>query len=161
MEKDQMHSLIRQEKGEILANNELVSRSVIKNLIREAILAMEHAYTPYSDFKVGSALLTINQKIYSGCNIENASFTPTNCAERTAFFKAISEGEKNFAAIAIVGGKDGLITDYCPPCGVCRQVMREFVDSRKFLVIVAKSEEDYLVYFLEELLPMGFGPEFI
>ncbi|TAH69720.1 MAG: cytidine deaminase [Anaerolineaceae bacterium] len=156
-----MHSLIRQEKGELLANNELVSRSVIKNLIREAILAMEHAYTPYSDFKVGSALLTINQKIYSGCNIENASFTPTNCAERTAFFKAISEGEKDFAAIAIVGGKDGLITDYCPPCGVCRQVMREFVDPHRFLVIVAKSEEDYLVYFLEELLPMGFGPEFI
>ena len=137
----------------------LVSQSVIKNFTREAILAMEHAYTPYSDFKVGSALLTAKQKIYTGCNIENASFTPTNCAERTAFFKAVSEGEKEFAAIAIVGGKHGVITDYCPPCGVCRQVMREFVDPRRFLVIAAKSEEEYLVYFLEELLPMSFGPE--
>ena len=154
-----MHSLIPQEKGELLAKNELVSRSVIKNLIREAILAMEHAYTPYSEFKVGSALLTAKQKIYTGCNIENAAFAPTNCAERTAFFKAISEGEKDFAAIAIVGGKDGLISDYCPPCGVCRQVIREFVDPRRFLVIIAKSEDEYQVYFLEELLPMSFGPE--
>lgn len=161
MEKEHMHSLIRQEKGELLAKKELVSRSVIKNLIREAILAMEHAYTPYSEFKVGSALLTSKQKIYTGCNIENVAFTSTNCAERTAFFKAISEGEKDFAAIAIVGGKDGVIRDYCPPCGVCRQVIREFVDPRKFLVIIAKSEEEYLVYFLEELLPMSFGPEYL
>lgn len=159
MEKEHVHSLIPQEKGELLAKNELVSRSVIKNLIREAISAMEHAYTPYSEFKVGSALLTTKQKIYTGCNIENAGFTPTNCAERTAFFKAVSEGEKDFAAIAIIGGKDGLITDYCPPCGVCRQVIREFVDPHRFLVIIAKSEEEYLVYFLEELLPLSFGPE--
>ena len=161
MDKEHNHSLIPQEKGELLAKNELVSRSVIKNLIREAISAMEHPYTPYSKFKVGSALLTPKQKIYTGCNIENAGFTPTYCAERTAFFKAVSEGEKEFAAIAIVGGKDGLITDYCPPCGVCRQVIREFVDPRKFLVIIAKSEEEYLVYFLEELLPMSFGPEYL
>lgn len=158
-EKHEINSLVPQSKGELLAKSELVSRSVIKNLIREAILALQNAYTPYSNFKVGSALLTVNQKIYTGCNIENAAFTPTNCAERTAFFKAISDGERNFAAIAIVGGKDGIINDYCPPCGVCRQVIREFVDPRKFLVIIAKSEEDYLVYFLEELLPMGFGPE--
>ena len=151
--------MVPQEKGELLANNELVSRSVIKNLIREAILAMDNAYTPYSDFKVGSALLTVKQRIYTGCNIENAAFSPTNCAERTAFFKAISEGEKDFAAIAIVGGKNGILSDYCPPCGVCRQVIREFVDPNKFLVIVAKSTEDYLVYFLEELLPMSFGPD--
>lgn len=154
-----MDSLIPQGKGELLAKNELVSRSIIKNLIREAKLAMEHAYTPYSDFKVGSALLTAKQKIYTGCNIENVAFTSTNCAERTAFFKAVSEGEKDFAAIAIVGGKDGVITDYCPPCGVCRQVIREFVNPHRFLVIVAKSEEDYLVYFLEELLPISFGPD--
>jgi cytidine deaminase len=158
-EHEQMHSLIRQEKGELLAKNELVSRSVIKNLIREAIIALKNAYTPYSNFKVGSALLTVKQRIYTGCNIENAAFTPTNCAERTAFFKAISDGERDFAAIAIVGGKDGISNDYCPPCGVCRQVIREFVDPRKFLVIIAKSEDDYLVYFLEELLPMGFGPD--
>lgn len=158
-EQDNMHSLVRQEKGELLAKNELVSRSVIKLLIREAKEAMEKAYAPYSHFKVGSALLTAKQKIYTGCNIENAAHTPTNCAERTAFFKAVSEGEKDFAAIAIVGGKDGVLKDYCPPCGVCRQVIREFADPRNFLVIVAKSEDDYLVYFLEELLPMSFGPD--
>lgn len=158
-EEEHMHSLIPQEKGELLAKNELVSRSVIRNLIREAKSAMEHAYTPYSNFKVGSALLTAKQKIYNGCNIENVAFTPTNCAERTAFFKAVSEGENDFAAIAIVGGKEGKITDFCPPCGVCRQVMREFVDPRRFLVIIAKSEEEYLVYFLEELLSLSFGPE--
>ena len=144
-----------------MAKNELVSRSVIRLLIRDAIEAMEKAYAPYSHFKVGSALLTIKQKVYTGCNVENAAYSPSNCAERTAFFKAISEGEKDFAAIAIVGGKDGILQDYCPPCGVCRQVMREFVDPRKFLVIVAKSEEDYLVYFLEELLPISFGPDYI
>lgn len=160
-EQEYKNSLIPQEKGELLAKNELVSRSVIKNLIREAYLALEKSYTPYSRFQVGSALLTTRQKIYTGCNIENASFTPTNCAERTAFYKAISEGEKEFAAIAIVGGKDGIVKDFCPPCGVCRQVIREFVDPRKFLVILARSEEDYLVYFLEELLPMSFGPEFL
>lgn len=161
MDKDQMHSIVRQDKGELLAKSELVGRSVIKNLIREAIEAMDHAYSPYSGFKVGSALLTTKQRIYTGCNIENASYSPTNCAERTAFFKAISEGDKDFAAIAIVGGKDGVIKDYCPPCGVCRQVIREFVDPGRFLVIVAKSEEDYLVYFLEELLPMSFGPDYL
>lgn len=159
MKHEEEHSLIPQEKGELLAKTEIVSRSVIRNLIRDAISAMNNAYTPYSNFKVGSALLTTKQKVYSGCNIENASYTPTNCAERTAFFKAVSEGEKEFAAIAIVGGKDGIVNDFCPPCGVCRQVMREFVDPRRFLVIVAKSEEEYLVYFLEELLPMSFGPD--
>lgn len=160
-EDDKTYSLVRREKGELLAKNELVSRSVIKLLIRDAKEAMEKAYTPYSNFKVGSALLTVRQKVYTGCNIENVAYSPTNCAERTAFFKAVSEGEKDFAAIAIVGGKDGILQDYCPPCGVCRQVMREFVDPCKFLVIVAKSEEDYLVYFLEELLPMSFGPKHI
>ncbi len=160
-EEDKVHSIVPREKGELLAKNELVSRSVIKVLIREATEAMKRSYTPYSDFKVGSALLTVNQKIYTGCNLENAAYTPTNCAERTAFFKAVSEGEKDFAAIAIVGGKDGELRDYCPPCGVCRQVIREFVDPQKFLVIVAKSEDDYLVYFLEELLPMSFGPSFL
>jgi cytidine deaminase len=120
---------------------------------------METAYTPYSNFKVGAALLTVKQKIYRGCNIENASYSPSNCAERTAFYKAISDGEREFAAIAIVGGKNGITSDYCPPCGVCRQVLREFTDPRRFLVIVAKSEDDYQVYFLEELLPLSFGPE--
>lgn len=156
---DQKTSLIPQQRGELLSKQSIVSRSVVKNLIRAAIDSMDMAYTPYSHFQVGAALLTKDQKIYTGCNIENASFTPTNCAERTAFFKAVSEGERSFAAIAIVGGKNGILTDYTPPCGVCRQVMREFVDPKSFLVILAKSEEDYMLYFLEELLPFGFGPD--
>ncbi|HHU74352.1 MAG TPA: cytidine deaminase [Clostridiales bacterium] len=155
------NSLIRREKGELIGKQEVVSRSVVKNLIREAIEASKHSYSPYSNFCVGAALLTTNQKVYTGCNIENVAYSPTNCAERTAFFKAISEGDRNFAAIAIVGGKAGALTDYCPPCGVCRQVIREFVDPEKFLVILAKSEDDYLLYFLEELLPLSFGPEHI
>ena len=164
MENDQMsqeteHSLVPRDKGELLAKQEIVSRSVAKLLVRDAIDAMKHSYAPYSHHHVGAALLSKNQKVYQGCNIESASFSPTNCAERTAFFKAISEGEKEFSAIAIVGGKEGILKDYCPPCGVCRQVMREFVDPKSFLVILARSEEDYMVFFLEELLPLSFGPE--
>ncbi|HKL99243.1 MAG TPA: cytidine deaminase [Mobilitalea sp.] len=158
-ENENKNSLVRQEKGELIGKQNIVSRSVVKNLIREAMEGIKQAYTPYSNFWVGSALLTSHQKVYTGCNIENAAYGATNCAERTAFYKAISEGEKQFAAIAIVGGKNGMILDYCPPCGICRQVMREFVDPSKFLVILAKSEDDYLLFFLEELLPMGFGPE--
>jgi len=154
------NSLVTQVKGEIVSKDEIVSRSVVKNLIREAIESMKFSYAPYSKFTVGAALLTKDQKIYTGCNIENAAYTPTNCAERTAFYKAISEGERNFVAIAVVGGSLGNLQNYCPPCGVCRQVIREFVDPRGFLVILAKSEEDYTVYLLEELLPMGFGPEY-
>jgi len=98
-----------------------------EKLIREAFQARRMAYTPYSHFQVGAALLTKEGRIYRGCNIENAAYTPTNCAERTAFFKAVSEGEHNFAAIAIVGGaEDAGQLDYCAPCGVCRQVMMEF-----------------------------------
>lgn len=130
-----------------------------KELIRAAIQAMDHAYTPYSGFRVGAALLTGEGRIYSGCNIENAAFSPTNCAERTAFFKAVSEGERNFAAICIVGGKDGVLTGYTAPCGVCRQVMREFCDPGTFRVILAVNEENWREYRLEELLPEGFGPE--
>lgn len=158
---EQKNSLIRREKGELIGKQSLVSRSVVKNMIREAFVSLKYSYTPYSNFRVGAALLTATQKIYTGCNIENSALSPTNCAERTAFFKAISEGERNFSAIAIVGGKNGAVLDYCPPCGVCRQVIREFVDPGRFLVILAKSEEDYLTFFLEELLPMSFGPEHI
>ncbi len=152
------NSLVLREKGELQNKEGIVSHSVAKNLIRDAMEGMEYAYTPYSHFKVGAALLTKSKKVYKGCNIENAAYGPTNCAERTALFKAISEGEKEFSAIAVVGGKNGLITDFCPPCGVCRQVMREFVDPKNFLVILARSEEDYLVFLLEELLPLSFGP---
>ncbi len=153
------NSLVLRDKGELLAKHEIVSHSMAKNLVRDAIEAMHMAYAPYSKHYVGAALLTKEQKVYQGCNIENASYSPTNCAERTAFFKAISEGNREFSAIAIVGGKEGVLKDFCPPCGVCRQVMREFVDPKSFLVILARSEEDYLVFFLEELLPLSFGPD--
>ena len=109
-------------------------------------------------FTWGAALLAKNGLYYTGCNIENAAYTPTNCAERTAFFKAISEGVQEFDAICIVGGKDGVLTEYAAPCGVCRQVMMEFCDPKTFKVILAVSKEQYDVYTLEELLPQGFGP---
>jgi cytidine deaminase len=129
-----------------------------KNLVLEAMEARERAYTPYSGFSVGAALLTKGGKIYRGCNIENAAFTPSNCAERTAFFKAVSEGEHEFAAIAVVGGPAGSPpADYCPPCGVCRQVMMEFCDPGGFRIILAKSPEERKVLSLRELLPLGFG----
>lgn len=129
-------------------------------LVRLALEARQMAYTPYSHFKVGAALLTKNGKVYKGCNIENAAYTPTNCAERTAFFKAVSEGEYEFSAIAIVGGaEDAKELDYCAPCGVCRQVMMEFCNPKAFEVIVAKSPSEYKVMSLEETLPMGFGPD--
>ncbi|MCR5324620.1 MAG: cytidine deaminase [Lachnospiraceae bacterium] len=130
-----------------------------RELIAKATEMLKFSYTPYSHFKVGAALLTKGGKIYGGCNIENSSYGATNCAERTAFFKAVSEGELEFAAIAIVGGPEGQIKDFCPPCGICRQVMREFCDPESFYIILARSEADYWVYTLEELLPMSFGPE--
>ena len=132
----------------------------VKELIREAFEARKNAYTPYSKFNVGAALLTKDGRVYRGCNIENSSYGATNCAERTAFFKAVSEGERSFAAIAIVGGySDGSKIGYAFPCGICRQVMREFTDPTAFKVIVAVSEDEYKEYTLEELLPESFGPD--
>ena len=130
-----------------------------RELVRLALEAREMAYAPYSKYKVGAALLTIQGRVYKGCNIENAAYTPTNCAERTAFFKAVSEGERAFEAIAIVGGYQGAPTSYAYPCGVCRQVMREFCDPAEFRIITAVSEEQYVERTLAELLPEGFGPE--
>ena len=127
-------------------------------LIDEAIAAMGYSYAPYSGYNVGAALLTADGRIYRGCNIENAAYSPTNCAERTAFFKAISEGERDFAAIAIVGGRYGEIEGMAPPCGVCRQVMMEFCDPDMFEIVLGKSL-GYERYTLRELLPLGFGPE--
>lgn len=130
-----------------------------QQLIKAAIQARKNSYSPYSHFQVGAALLCGNGQVYTGCNIENAAFTPTNCAERTAFFKAVSEGQKNFTAIAVVGARAGeVITDYTYPCGVCRQVMAEFCKS-DFKILAAKSETDYKEYTLEELVPHRFGPE--
>lgn len=120
--------------------------------------AMNYSYSPYSGYKVGAALLTAEGKVYTGCNIENAAFGPTNCAERTAIFKAVSEGERNFVRIAVVGGKDGSPDDYFYPCGVCRQVMAEFCN-KDFEIITAKTVDDFVKVTLGELLPYGFGPE--
>ena len=116
---------------------------------------LDYSYVPYSHFHVGAALLAKNGTVYRGCNIENAAYTPSNCAERTAFFKAVSEGVKEFSAICVVGGMNG---EYTPPCGVCRQVMMEFCDPETFKIILATDTEHYQVFRLTELLPMGFGP---
>lgn len=130
-----------------------------EELMREAIEARKKAYAPYSHFAVGAALLAADGTVYRGCNIENAAFTPTNCAERTAFFKAVGEGCRQFTAIAIFGGpEEAEHFDYCAPCGVCRQVMTEFCDSESFKVILGKSPTDLRVYRLKELFPLGFGP---
>lgn len=130
-----------------------------KELVKEALAAREFAYTPYSKFNVGAALLCKNGRVFRGCNIESASYTPTNCAERTVFFKAVSEGEREFSAIAIVGGPAGAPpVDFCYPCGVCRQVMAEFC-SRDFKVYIAKSESEIREYSLDEIIPFAFTQE--
>ena len=131
---------------------------MIEKLIDTAIEQLKFSYTPYSNFKVGAALLAKNGEIFTGCNIENESYTPTNCAERTAFFKAVSEGVREFRAICIVGGKDGKLTEYTAPCGVCRQVMMEFCNPKTFQIILAIDKERYEIYTLKELMPLGFGP---
>ena len=127
-----------------------------EKLCELAIEAMGHAYAPYSGFKVGAALLCRDGAVYQGCNIENAAYGPTNCAERTAFFKAIYDGHRDFAAIAVCGGKDGVITGQFPPCGVCRQVMREFCgDDFRILMV---NPEGYEEVVLADLLPHSFSP---
>ena len=127
-------------------------------LVKIAIEAMHKAYAPYSGYFVGAALLTKDGKVYTGCNIENASFTPTICAERTAFSKAVSEGDKEFSAIAIVGGKGGKMVGAFPPCGVCRQVMAEFCDPDNFKVYLGLPDGNFEEYTLGDLLPAGFFP---
>ncbi len=127
-----------------------------RELIAEAKRAAESAYAPYSAFTVGAALLTKRGKVYRGCNIEHAAYSPTNCAERTAFFKAVSEGEREFSAIAIVGGKNLDFVSFCSPCGVCRQVMSEFCDG-DFKIILGRNDDKVRVYTLKEFLPLSFG----
>lgn len=136
-----------------------MEKEKIQKMIKKAFAVRKKAYAPYSGFKVGACLLSKKGDIYLGCNIENAAYTPTNCAERTAFFKAVSEGETDFEAITIVGGYGDKTKDFCPPCGVCRQVMMEFCSPKDFKIITAKSEEEYKIYTLEELMPLGFGPD--
>ena len=135
-----------------------LEQTQIRDLIRRAFAARKFAYTPYSHFNVGAALLTRNGKVYTGCNIENAGYTATNCAERTALFKAVSEWERQFSAIAIVGSKEGTVNELVTgPCGVCRQALYEF-SGPDLTVIMARTEEDYIVTTLGQLLPYGFGP---
>ena len=136
-----------------------MDRNLVETLIEQAIEQLQFSYAPYSGFKVGAALLAKDGTVYGGCNIENASYTPTNCAERTAFFKAVSEGIREFDAICIVGGKEGILKEYASPCGVCRQVMMEFCDPDTFQIILATSKEQYEIFTLRELLPLGFGPK--
>ena len=131
-----------------------------EELIIEAKKARQMAYTPYSHFKVGAVLVAKSGKIYYGCNVENASYSVTNCAERTAFFKAVSEGEREFEKIAIVGGAEGTEADeMCTPCGVCRQVMMEFCNPERFQIVLADGKEKCVQFSLRELLPYGFGPD--
>lgn len=135
-----------------------MTETKIQELIETAAAQLAFSYTPYSHFKVGAALLAKNGRVYTGCNIENAAYTPTNCAERTAIFKAVSEGVREFEAICIVGGPEGRIVDYTPPCGVCRQVMMEFCQPEGFQIILAKGKDDYRICKLKDLMPQGFGP---
>lgn len=129
----------------------------MNDLVEKAVKAMESSYSPYSNFKVGAALQCKNGKVFTGCNIENSSFSATVCAERTAIFKALSEGENDFCAVAVVGGKNGEITDYCPPCGICRQVLCEFCGN-DFEILLYNGVE-IKKYTLKELLPYSFGSD--
>ena len=129
-----------------------------KELYNSAIKAMEHSYSPYSECKVGAALLCKNGKVFTGTNIENAAFGPTVCAERVAVFKAVSEGEKDFSKIAVVGGKNGVINGIFAPCGVCRQVLREFCED-DFEILLGETEDSFKTVTLKELLPLSFSPD--
>ncbi len=129
-----------------------------EKLIELAKEAMTHSYSPYSGYKVGAALLCADGTVYQGCNLENAAFTPTICAERTAMFKALYDGHRSFTAIAVCGGKDGVITGFFPPCGVCRQVLREFCGD-EFLVYMAGPDGSWETRTLAQLLPDSFRPD--
>lgn len=135
-----------------------ISSETEKLLLDKAKDMLNYSYTPYSNFKVGAGLLCDDGTVYGGCNIENAAYGPTNCAERTAFFKAVSEGHLKFRAIAIVGGPEGIIKDFCPPCGVCRQVMMEWCNPKEFLIILQNEKNEIRRFTLEQILPLGFGP---
>ena len=131
-------------------------------LILSAVEARKKAYVPYSRFKVGAAIFTNDNKIYGGCNIECAAYSVCNCAERTALFRAVYDEYRSFSAIAVVGGAEGEedeFTSYCPPCGMCRQALREFCDPNQMKIILAKSVSDFKIYTLSDLLPQSFGPD--
>ena len=137
----------------------MLTKELEQKLMSTAIEYRKRSYSPYSGFQVGAALLSADGEVFGGCNIESASFSPTNCAERTALFKAVSEGVKEFTAIAVVGGKAEGPLEFCSPCGVCRQALVEFCDPKTFVVYLGTSTEDYKGYLLEELLPYSFTPK--
>lgn len=130
-----------------------------KEIVAKALEMVGKAYAPYSHFQVGAAVLAASGRLYGGANVENASSGATICAERSAIIAAVNAGERKLTAIAVCGGKDGKVTDYCPPCGICRQVMREFCNPRTFRVIIAKSAREFREATLDKLLPASFGPE--
>lgn len=130
-----------------------------KELMRQAVEIRKRAYTPYSGYQVGAALLGKSGRVYLGCNVENAAYSPGICGERTAFVKAVSEGEREFQAIAVIGGVANGPLELAPPCGICRQVMREFCDPETFEIVLGTGPEDIQVYTLSQLLPLSFGPE--
>lgn len=134
------------------------NRDQLLQLICLAYEAQKRSYSPYSHFATGAALLSADGQIFQGCNVENAAYSPTMCAERSAFFQAVSQGVREFEKIAVVGGYLGEEGDYCAPCGVCRQVMREFCDPEQFEIILARGPEDYKIFLLKDLLPESFGP---
>jgi len=137
----------------------MLTKELEQKLMSTAIEYRKRSYSPYSGYQVGAALLSADGEIFGGCNIESASFSPTNCAERTALFKAVSEGKHDFTAIAVVGGKAGENLEFCTPCGVCRQALVEFCDPKTFVVYLGTSTEEYKGYLLEELLPYSFTPK--
>lgn len=139
----------------------MINSENIQKMLRMAEQTLSLAYAPYSRFQVAVALLCQDGTVYTGCNVENASYPAGICAERTAVSKAVSEGKREFSAILILGGNEGRAEAFCPPCGICRQVLREFADPNEFQVILAKQNGEYRVMTLEELLPESFGPDFV
>lgn len=138
----------------------ILNEEMKRVLVEKALAALPNSYAPYSKYNVAAAALFDSGEIYTGVNVESASLGATICAERNAIFHAVAEGEKKLLAIAVVGGPDGNIDDvYCVPCGICRQVMRDFADKDKMLIICAKSADDYIEHTLDEMLPLSFGPE--
>ena len=135
------------------------NKKLVRELIETASAQRQYSYAPYSGYRVGAALLAADGRVFTGCNVENAAFSPTLCAERTAVGKAVSEGVRAFEAICVVGGKGEVPTSYSAPCGVCRQVLREFCDPVSFKVILATDPDHYDIYTLQELLPQSFGPD--
>ena len=146
------------EKKQTVVASDALTKDQIRELAVKSLAGIKNSYAPYSHFHVSAVLLCGNGAVYTGNNIENAAYTPSVCAERCAFFKAVSEGERDFTAIALCGGLNGVVKDYCAPCGVCRQVMREFCKP-DFKIILVKSEEEWKIYTLSQLQAEGIGPE--